>query len=78
MKYHSTQPIYIFNKENPQNTSQNGPRIFAFVQHKKLVGLKFGLSEKHTKFEKNIPHGCDKSADVLGKRQNHEEDFFKL
>ena len=20
--------------------------------------LKFGLSEKHTKFEKNLPHGC--------------------
>ena len=40
--------------------------------------VKFGLSEKHTKFEKNIPHGFDKSADLLSKRQNHEEDFFKL
>ena len=40
--------------------------------------LKFGLSEKHTKFEKNLPHGFDKSADLLSKRQNHEEDFFKL
>ena len=37
--------------------------------------LKFGLSEKHTKFEKNLPHGFDKSADLLSKRQNHEEDF---
>ena len=35
----------------------------------------FRLSEKHTKFEKNIPYGFDKS--VLSKRQNHEEDFFK-
>ena len=26
--------------------------------------LKFGLSEKHTKFEKNLPHGFDKSADL--------------
>ena len=42
-----------------------------------LVKL-FGLSEKHTKFEKNLPHGFDKSADLLGKCQNHEENFFKL
>ena len=40
--------------------------------------LKFGLSEKHTKFEKNLPHDFDKSAELLSKRQNHEEDFFKL
>ena len=39
---------------------------------------KFELSEKHTKFEKNLPHGFDKWADLLSKRQNHEEDFFKL
>ena len=39
--------------------------------------LMFGLSEKHSKFEKNLPHGFDKSADLLNKRQNHEEDFFK-
>ena len=38
----------------------------------------FGLSEKHTKFEINLPHGFDKSVDLLSKRQNHEEDFFKL
>ena len=38
--------------------------------------IKFGLSEKHTKFEKNLPHGFDKSADLHSKRQNHEEDFF--
>ena len=42
------------------------------------VYVKFGLSEKHTKFEKNLPYGFDKSADLLSKRQNHEEDFFKL
>ena len=40
--------------------------------------IKFGLSEKRTTFEKNLPHGFDKSADLLSKRQNHEEDFFKL
>ena len=39
--------------------------------------LKLGLSEKHTKFEKNLPRGFDKSADLLCKLQNHEEDFFK-
>ena len=26
----------------------------------------------------NVPHDFDKSADLLGKRQNYEEDFFKL
>ena len=40
--------------------------------------VKFGLSEKHTKFKKNLPHGFDKSAELLSKCQNHEEDFFKL
>ena len=32
--------------------------------------LKFGLPEKHTKFEKNLPRGFDKSADLHSKRQN--------
>ena len=41
-------------------------------------GIKFRLSEKHTKFEKNLHYGFDKSADLLSKRQNHEEDFFKI
>ena len=39
-----------------------------------MQGLKFGLSEKHTKFEKNLPYGFDKSADLLSKRQTHKED----
>ena len=30
------------------------------------------------KIWKNLPDGFDKSADLLSKRQNHEEDFFKL
>ena len=30
------------------------------------------------KIWKNLPHGFDKSADLLSKRQNQEEDFFKL
>ena len=44
----------------------------------KRPGVKFGLSGKHTKFEKNLPRGFDKSADLLSKCQNHEEDFFKF
>ena len=40
--------------------------------------VKFRLSEKHTKLEKNLPHSFDKSADLLSNRQNHEEDLFKL
>ena len=47
--------------------------IFPIVSY-----VKFGLCEKHTKFEKNLPHGFDKSADLLNKRQNHEEDFFQI
>ena len=42
-----------------------------------LIQVKFGLFEKHKKFKKNLPHCFDKSADLLCKRQNHEEDFFK-
>ena len=42
----------------------------------KLGGLKFELSEKPIKFEKNLSHGFDKSADLLGK--HHNKDFFKL
>ena len=40
--------------------------------------LQFRLSETHTKLEKNLPYGFDKSADLLSKYQNHEDDFFKL
>ena len=40
--------------------------------------LKFGLSGKTHKIGKNLPHVFDKSGDLLSKRQNHEEDFFKL
>ena len=43
------------------------------------LSLKFGLSEKHTKFEKIfLKYGFDKSADLLSKCQNHKDDFFKL
>ena len=38
--------------------------------------VKFGLSEKHTEFEKNLPRGFDKSADLLSKLQNHVGRFF--
>ena len=30
------------------------------------------------KIWKNLPHGFEKSPDLLSKRQNHEEDFFRL
>ena len=43
-----------------------------------MVTLKFELSEKHTRFEKNLPHDFDKSADLLDKRQNHKEHFFQI
>ena len=50
--------------------------VFDTVSTVKIV--KFGLSEKHTKFEKNLPYGFDKSADLLSKRQDHKEDFFQI
>ena len=39
--------------------------------------VNFRLSEKHTKLEKNLRHGFDKSADLLSKHQIDEEVFFK-
>ena len=30
------------------------------------------------KIWKNVPHGFDKSADLLSTRQNHEEDFVRF
>ena len=66
---------YLKNEKRPTNIRELeiglAPSIGAPTE------LKLGLSEKHTKFEKNLPHGFDKSADLLGKCQNHEEDFFK-
>ena len=28
--------------------------------------------------KKNLPRGCENSADLLSKRQKHEEDFFQI
>ena len=53
-------------------------RALFSIRHNFSVLVKFGLSEKHTKFEKNLPYGFDKSADLLSRRQNHKADFFKL
>ena len=36
------------------------------------------IGKKHTKLEKNLHRGFDKSADLLSKRQNHKEKFLKL
>ena len=55
-------------------------KFYTHLQKKKYqtVTVKFRLSEKHTKFEKNLPRSFDKSADLLSKRQKHKEEFFKL
>ena len=39
---------------------------------------KVGTFWETHKIWKNLSHGFDKSADLLSKRQNHEEDFFKI
>ena len=46
--------------------------------HLNYFFLKFGLFEKHSKFEINLPYGFDKSADLLSKRQSHKKYFFKI
>ena len=56
----------------------SGKRLSGQLLNKKKKEIKFGLFEKHSKFEKKNPHGFDKSADLLSKRQNHKEDFFKI
>ena len=48
--------------------------FFSFAQCSVVVRI---FWETH-KIWKNLPHGFEKSADLLSKRQNHEEDFFKL
>ena len=40
--------------------------------------VKFGLSEKQTKYEKIFLMVLTNPADLLSKRRNHKEDFFKL
>ena len=40
--------------------------------------LKFSFSEKATKIWKKYPSCFDKSADLLGKRQKKEGDFYKF
>ena len=41
-----------------------------------IVWLKVRTFWETHKIWKNIPHGFDKSADLLSKHQNHEEFFF--
>ena len=45
---------------------------------KKTWNVKVWTFWETHKIWKNLPRGFDKSADLLSKRQNHEEDFFKL
>ena len=40
--------------------------------------VKFGLSKEALKVWKDLPHGFDKTVDLLSKRQKNEEDFFKI
>ena len=42
------------------------------------ISLKVQTFWETHKIWKNLPHGFDKSADLLSKQQNHEEDFFQI
>ena len=50
-------------KNHPQKSTekspQKSPKRLQFFRKIGKKGVKFGLSEKHTKFEKNLPHGFD-------------------
>ena len=56
------------------------------IKEKSLIkgqGVTMNVSKVRTFWEtpkiwKNLPHSFDKSADLLSKRQNHEEDFFQI
>ena len=49
------------------------------VKVNKFMQVKFKFFEKHSRFwKKNLPHVFYKSADLLSKHQNHEEDVFKI
>ena len=59
------------------------PNIFQMMTYITSVSFKSIFTKVRTFWEthkiwKNLPHGFDKSADVLSKRQNQEEDLFKL
>ena len=54
------------------------PKMFKITINPGVPNIKFGLFEKHSKFQLNLSYGFDKSADLLRKRQNHKEDFFKI
>ena len=61
------------------NSSEIFRQIFVASQKTwTLTGCKVRTFWETQKNWKNLPHGFDKSADLLSKRQNHEEDFFKL
>ena len=47
-------------------------------QNYKILIIKVRTFWETQKIWKNLPHGFDKSADLLSKRQNHEEDFFQI
>ena len=86
--YHS---IMLFNSVFSAMKCNFLVQIFHFFRHgytlcllsfrSNIIDLKLYIKvrtfwETH-KIWKNLPHGFDKSADLLSKFQNHEEDFFK-
>ena len=69
-----TTKVQLISKANCQivNSSKN-EQMNSFLE---IVILKVQTFWETNKIWKNLPHGFDKSADLLS--QNHEEDFFKL
>ena len=57
------------------------PWLVYFLSHfslRLILQYKLQWKEQLVLNLKNFPHGFDKSADLLSKRQNRKEDFFKL
>ena len=59
--------MYLVSVDPTDRSIVNENKVFWKMSRniRKIFVLKFGLSEKHTKFEKNLPNGFEKSADLL-------------
>ena len=71
MKRQEITQLMLLMLKNCEGRNEGQDRTTLQPIHHRYV--KFGPSEKRTKFDKDLPYGFDKSADLLSKHQNHEE-----
>ena len=69
--------VMIFMQDsNFLGTISQGPKKSAAQMRLGTISVKVRTFWATHKVWKNLPHGFEKSADLLSKRQNHDEDFF--